>query len=72
MNNNLVYLFMVNFNFYVVILIDKVFEYLLFLCILFFFYMFFLKLYILGFCDNLLIIFFMLEMIVIIYVNGII
>lgn len=32
MNNNSVYLFMVNFNFYVVTLTDKVFEYLSFLC----------------------------------------
>lgn len=32
MNNNSIYLFMVNFNFYVVTLTDKVFEYLSFLC----------------------------------------
>lgn len=33
MNNNPIYLFMVNFNFYVVTSTDKVFEYLSFLCI---------------------------------------
>lgn len=58
MNNNSVYLFMVNFNFYVVILTDKVFEYLSFLCTSSPLYTSFSKLYISGFCDNSSIIFF--------------
>lgn len=70
MNNNSVYLFMVNFNFYVVTLTDKVFEYLSFLCTSSPLYTSFSKLYISGFCDNSSIIFFMSETTVTIYVNG--
>lgn len=69
MNNNSIYLFIVNFNFYVVTLTDKVFEYLSFLCTCLLFIRLFSKLYISGFCDNSSIIFFMSETTVSIYVN---